>query len=483
MSDIDQLITALRGVVGDGHVWTDPERMAPHLHEDRGRWFGNSPAVVRPATTAEVAACVRLCAGAGVAMVPQGGNTGLVGGGSPEGGIVISMSRMNRIIDLDAMNATMTVEAGCTLAQIQQAAEAAGRLFPLSLASEGSCQIGGNLSTNAGGTAVLRYGTTRELVLGLEAVLPSGEVLNALSALRKDNTGYALKDLMIGAEGTLGIITAAVLKLHPMPATQATAMIACAGPAEALQIFDLLRARCSDTLTAFEYLERFGLQMVLDHLPGARDPLESVWPAYALIELSSPDPDADLQNRLEAALADAMEEGLVPDAVIAASKAQSAALWTLRESMSEMQKPAGASIKHDVAVPVSKVAQFILEGVVACKAYMPDVRPCPFGHFGDGNIHFNLTRPAAMSDAEFLSHYAAFNRIVHDLVASMGGSISAEHGIGLAKRDELPRYKDPVALALCRSIKAAIDPHNLMNPGKVLAPVPTPAPAPTEEPQ
>ena len=478
MSVLDALLADLRGVVGEGHVWTDAERMEPHLREDRGRWFGTSPAVVRPASTAEVAACVRLCAAAGVAMVPQGGNTGLVGGGTPEGGIVISLSRMNRIRALDAMNATMTAEAGCTLAQVQQAAEAAGRLFPLSLASEGSCQIGGNLSTNAGGTAVLRYGTTREMVLGLEAVLPSGEVLNALSALRKDNTGYALKDLLIGAEGTLGIITAAVLKLHPIPATQSTAMIACAGPEEALQIFDLLRARCSDTLTAFEYLERFGLQMVLDHLPGTRDPLESPWPAYALIELSSPAPDADLQHRLEAALADAMEEGLVADAVIATSKAQSAALWTLRESMSEMQKSAGASIKHDVAVPVSKVAQFILEGVAACKTHMPDVRPCPFGHFGDGNIHFNLTRPATMSDAEFLSHYAAFNRIVHDLVASMGGSISAEHGIGLAKRDELVRYKDPVALALCRSIKAAIDPQNLMNPGKILAP----APAQTKEP-
>lgn len=471
MSAPDTLIAALRGVVGEAHVWTDAERMAPHLREDRGRWFGTSPAVVRPANTAEVAACVRLCVQAGVSMVPQGGNTGLVGGGTPDGSIIISMGRMNQIRTLDPLNATMTVEAGCTLAQIQQAAEAAGRLFPLSLASEGSCQIGGNLSTNAGGTAVLRYGTTREMVLGLEAVLPSGEVLNALSALRKDNTGYALKDLLIGAEGTLGIITAAVLKLHPKPATRATAMVACNGAEDALQIFDLLRARCSDTLTAFEYLERFGLQMVLDHLPGARDPLENAWPAYALVELASPDPGAELSARLEAALAEAMEAGLVPDAVIAGSEAQRSALWTLRESMSEMQKHAGASIKHDVAVPVSKVADFIQQGVAACKAHMPDVRPCPFGHFGDGNIHFNLTRPAAMTDAEFLAHYAAFNRIVHDLVAAMGGSISAEHGIGLAKRDELPRYKDPVALALCRTLKTAIDPQNLMNPGKVLAPV------------
>lgn len=470
MIDHSGLLDALRGVVGEANVWTDAERMAPHLREDRGRWFGTSPAVVRPADAPEVAACVRLCVEAGVAMVPQGGNTGLVGGGTPDGAVIISTSRMNRIRDLDAMNATLTAEAGCTLAQIQQAADEAGRLFPLSLASEGSCQIGGNLATNAGGTAVLRYGTTRELVLGIEAVLPSGEVLNTLSALRKDNTGYALKDLLIGSEGTLGIITAAVLKLHPKPATHAIAMIACAGPAEALQIFDLLRARCSDTLIAFEYMERLCLQMVLDHLPGARDPLAQAWPAYALVELSSSDPGAGLDARLEAALADAMEAGLVEDAVLAASQAQGAALWTLRESMSEMQKHEGASIKHDVAVPVSKVARFIQEATQACLDHMPGLRPCPFGHFGDGNIHFNLTRPVEMSDANFLSHYGAFNRIVHDLVFAMGGSISAEHGIGLAKRDELPRYKDAVALAVCRTIKAALDPRDLMNPGKILTP-------------
>ena len=469
MSATEGLIAALRDVVGDAHVWTDPAQMDPMLREDRGRWFGHAPAVVRPGSTAEVAACVKLCADAGMPMVPQGGNTGLVGGGVPDGGIVISMGRMNRIRAVDPLNATLTVEAGVTLAAIQAAADEVGRLFPLSLASEGTCQIGGNLSTNAGGTAVLRYGNTRELVLGIEAVLPSGEVLNVLTGLRKDNTGYALKDLFIGAEGTLGIITAAVVKLFPKPLVRVTAMAGCAGPKEALAIFDLLRARCGDTLVAFEYLERFGVQMVVDHLPGARDPMAEPQPAYVLIELASPDAGADLIGRLEAGLGEAMEQGLVLDAVIGASEAQSTALWALRENMSEMQKHEGASIKHDVAVPVSSVADFILKGVEACRAYMPTVRACPFGHFGDGNIHFNLTRPADMSDADFLAHYGAFNAIVHDLVASMNGSISAEHGIGLAKRDELPRYKDPVALALCRTIKAAIDPLNLMNPGKVLA--------------
>ncbi|TRW96003.1 FAD-binding oxidoreductase [Paracoccus sp. M683] len=468
----DDLIQTLRAAVGDQHVWTDADQMAPFLHEDRGRWTGDAIAVIHPGSTAEVAACVTACARSGTPIFPQGGNTGLVGGGVPSGGVVLTTRRLNQILKVDPLNATITVQAGCTLAAVQQAADQAGRLFPLSLASEGSCQIGGNLSTNAGGTAVLRYGNTRELALGLEVVLPDGRVLNALSALRKDNTGYDLRDLFIGAEGTLGIITAAVLKLFPKPATRVTAFAACTGPEDALAIFDILRARAGDGLTAFEYLERFGVEMVLTHLPGARDPMDQPHPAYVLIELTSPDPQADLETRMESALAEAIEAGLVIDAVIGASEAQNAALWSLRESMSEMQKHYGASIKHDVAVPVARVAEFITEGVALCLQYMPTVRPCPFGHFGDGNIHFNLTRPEAMSDAEFLSHYGAFNRLVHDLVAEMGGSISAEHGIGLAKRDQLPRYKDPVAMALFRTIKQSLDPQNLMNPGKLLAPEP-----------
>ncbi|MDO5658629.1 MAG: FAD-binding oxidoreductase [Paracoccus sp. (in: a-proteobacteria)] len=466
MSDV---LDALRAAIGAANVLTAEADMAPYLREDRGRWRGRADAVLRPGSTAEVAELVRICAGAGVAMVPQGGNTGLVGGGMPDGGVVISMGRMNRIRELDALNATITVEAGATLLSVQEAAAGAGLLFPLSLASEGSCQIGGNLATNAGGTGVLRYGTTRDLTLGIEAVLPDGRVLDVLTGLRKDNTGYALADLMVGSEGTLGIITAATLRVYPAPASRATGFAACDGPEQALRLFELMRARCGDTLSAFEYLERFGVQIVLDHLAGARDPLRDPAPAYVLAELTSPEAQAALDDRLGEVLGDAIEAGIISDAVIGASGAQEAALWALRESMSEMQKHEGASIKHDVAVPVSRVAEFITEGKALCCDYMPGLRPCPFGHFGDGNIHFNLTRPQGMTDADFLAHYPQFNRIVHDLVARMGGSISAEHGIGVAKRDELPRYKDAVALDICRAIKAALDPKGLMNPGKVLA--------------
>ncbi|MDO5528943.1 MAG: FAD-binding oxidoreductase [Paracoccus sp. (in: a-proteobacteria)] len=459
-----------RAVIGAGHVLTAPDDLAPYLREDRGRWRGAAGAVLRPADTDEAARLVAICAAGRIPLVPQGGNTGLVGGGMAEGGVVISTGRMSRIRALDALNATITVEAGATLLSVQEAARGAGLLFPLSLASEGSCQIGGNLATNAGGTAVLRYGTMRDLTLGIEAVMPDGRVMDLLGGLRKDNTGYALRDLLIGSEGTLGLITAATLRLFPAPAQRATAFIAAPGPHEALALFDLMRNRCGESLSAFEYLERFGLQIVLDHLPGARDPLAEPSPSYVLAELTSPDPESDLSARFEAALAEAFERGLITDAAIGASEAQGAALWQLREAMSEMQKHVGASIKHDVAVPVSRVADFITEAVSACRAHMPGLRPCPFGHFGDGNIHFNLTRPEVMEDAEFLDHYPAFNRIVHDIVASMGGSISAEHGIGQAKRGELLRYKDPVALDLFRAVKAAIDPQGIMNPGKLIPP-------------
>ncbi|RRH78115.1 FAD-binding oxidoreductase [Falsigemmobacter faecalis] len=464
----DTFLNDLRAAIGSAHVITDPDRLIAATHESRGRWQGEAIALLRPGTTAEVAACVKLCAAHSVAITPQGGNTGLVGGGVPFGGVVLSLGRLNRIRAVDALNSTLTVEAGCTLAEVQTAAAEAGRLFPLSLASEGSCTIGGNLSTNAGGTAVLRYGNTRDLTLGIEAVLPDGRILNLLSALRKDNTGYALKDLLIGAEGTLGIITACVVKLFPAPLSRATAFAGLKTPEDALATFDILRRRAGEHLVAFEYLERFGIEIVTTHLPGARDPLETAHPAYALIELTSADGSAGLNARLEEALSEAMEAGLVEDAVIANSEGQRAALWSLRESMSEMQKYEGASIKHDIAVPVSRVAEFVTRGKALCEALLPGLRPCPFGHFGDGNLHFNLTRPRDMSDEEFLALYPQFNQAVHDLVAEMNGSISAEHGIGLAKREELPRYKDPVALALCTTLKRAIDPQNIMNPGKVL---------------
>jgi FAD/FMN-containing dehydrogenase len=352
---------------------------------------------------------------------------------------------------------------------VQDAADSAGYLFPLSLASEGSCRIGGNLATNAGGTAVLRYGNMRELTLGLEVVLADGRVWNGLKGLRKDNTGYDLKDLFIGSEGTLGVITAAVLKLFPKPQARVTAFIGCASAGAALKLFERLRAAAGDQLTAFEYMPPFGLDIVLKHSPGAVRPLAGSHGAYALIELSTPERDADLPGRLEAILGGAFEEGLVEDAAIGASEAQAAALWQLREQLSEVQRLEGGSIKHDVAVPVSRVAEFIDGATEACEAEMPGLRVCAFGHFGDGNIHFNLSQPVGMDKAAFLAHWERFNRIVHDIVHRMNGSISAEHGIGLIKRDELEFYKDAVALDLMRSVKRALDPHNILNPGKVIA--------------
>ncbi|MET4102561.1 FAD/FMN-containing dehydrogenase [Roseovarius sp. MBR-78] len=462
------LIGELVAVVGSDHVMTNPDDMAGRLKEDRGLFNGTAMAIVRPGSTAEVAACLRLCFAAGVAVVPQGGNTGLVGGGVPDGGVIVTTQRLNRIRAVDTTNATMTVEAGCILANIQAAADEVDALFPLSLASEGSCQIGGNLSTNAGGTAVLRYGNMRDLVLGLEVVLPDGRVLNDLGSLRKNNTGYDLRNLFIGAEGTLGIITAAVIKLFPKPTARATALVACDGPDAALALYARMRGSDADTLSTFEYIERLGLQMVVDHAPGCTDPMNEAHPAYCLIELTSGTAQAALDTRLQAALEAAFEAEEIADAVIGTSEAQKDALWALRENLSEAQKPEGASIKHDVSVPVSRVADFIQVAKAACVEHMPDLRPCPFGHFGDGNIHFNLSRPVDMADAVFLAEYATFNRIVHDIVHDMSGSISAEHGIGQVKRAELRRYKDPVALELMEQIKRTIDPAGLMNPGKVL---------------
>ncbi|SIS51705.1 FAD-binding oxidoreductase [Paracoccus saliphilus] len=464
----DEFYQALEAAVGAAHVVVDPKAMEPRLIEDRGLYRGSALALVRPGTTEEVAKVVRVCRAAAVPIVPQGGNTGLVGGGVPQDAVVLVTDRLNRIRAVDPLNSTMTVEAGCILSNIQQAANDIDRLFPLSLASEGSCQIGGNLSTNAGGTAVLRYGNMRELVLGLEVVLPDGEILNDLNGLRKNNTGYDLRNLFIGAEGTLGIITAAVLKLYSKPVLRATALVACEGPQAALALYDRLRSRNADSLSTFEYIERIALQMVLDHTPGCADPMAQEHPAYVLVELTSSDPEADLDTRLEAALAAAFEVEEILDAVIGASESQRDALWALRENLSEAQKFAGASIKHDVAVPVSRVAEFLMTASSACRAHVPAVRICPFGHFGDGNIHFNLSRPLDMSDADFLEEYPAFNRIVHDIVAELGGSISAEHGIGLVKRQELRRYKDPVALRVMEQIKTVLDPEGLMNPGKVL---------------
>ncbi|MCP1199561.1 FAD-binding oxidoreductase [Notoacmeibacter sp. MSK16QG-6] len=461
------LLDRLRKAVGSKHVLTEGTALAGALSEERGLYKGNALALVRPANVEQVSEVVRLCYETGVSIVPQGGNTGLVGGGVPNGGIVLSTGRLNKIFDIDRVNATITAGSGCILAEIQQAADDAGALFPLSLASEGSCQIGGNLATNAGGTAVLRYGNTRDLVLGIEAVLPDGRILSDLNGLRKNNMGYDLKNLLIGSEGTLGVITAVVLKLFPKPVQRMTALAACTDSQAALDFYGMMRTKNADILSAFEFINRFALQTVLDH-GGGSDPFGDIHPCYCLIELSSINPDDELRSRLEATLTEAFETGAVLDAVIGASETQNEALWQLRERIAESQKFEGASIKHDVSLPVSKLAEFIEEAVAACLDHVPNVRPCYFGHFGDGNLHFNFTRPKDMSDADFLAEYASVNRIVHDIVNRMSGSISAEHGIGRTKREDLHRYKDPVAIEVMRQIKSALDPKGLMNPGKVL---------------
>jgi len=461
-------LDALRARLGPERVMTAEADIASRLVEARGLYQGSAAAVVYPADTEEVAFTVASCAKAGVPVVAQGGNTGLVGGGVPHGGIVLSLTRLDRIREIDRLNATITVEAGCILQKVQEAAAEAGFLYPLSLASEGTCRIGGNLATNAGGTAVLRYGNMRELTLGLEVVLADGRIWNGLTALRKANTGFDLRDLFIGSEGTLGIITAAVLKLYPKPVSRVTAFVGCDGPRPALALFDRFRASAGDSLTAFEYIPRFGLDIVLKHAAGAIRPLAGDHAAYALVELSSAQTSADLQGRMEEVLGQGIEDGIVADATIGASEAQNRALWNLRERLSDVQGLEGGSIKHDVAVPVSGVAAFIEAATAACEAELPGLRVCAFGHFGDGNIHFNLSQPVGMDKAAFLALWEPFNRIVHDIVHAMKGSIAAEHGIGLIKRAELARYKDPVALDLMRTLKAALDPRDILNPGKVL---------------
>ncbi len=404
-------------------------------------------------------------------MVPQGGNTGLCGGATPladGAAVVISLARMNRVRALDPDNDTLTVEAGCTLAAVQEAAQAAGRLFPLSLASEGSCRIGGNLSTNAGGVQVLRYGNTRDLVLGLEVVLPDGRVWDGLRGLRKDNTGYDLKQLFIGAEGTLGIVTAAVLKLFPAIRSRATAWVAVPDPRAAVRLLGMLRAACGDRVSAFEIVGRTALGLVLRHIPGARDPLAGAPAWTVLVELSDPAVDAPLDDQLQAVLGEAFAQGLAGDVAVAASGAQAQALWALREDISEAQRIEGVSIKHDVSVPVSRIPEFLERAGAALAARWPDVRVVAFGHIGDGNLHYNLSKSAADDNAAFIARTAEVNRIVHDLVCELGGSISAEHGLGQLKREEVLRYKPALEMELMRRVKQAFDPAGLMNPGKVL---------------
>nr|WP_207620257.1 FAD-binding oxidoreductase [Oharaeibacter diazotrophicus] len=450
---------------------TAADDVAPYLVEWRGLYRGAARAVVRPGSTAEVAAVVALAREAGVALVPQGGNTGLVGGQIPfEHGreIVLSLKRLDRIREVDPASDLIVAEAGVTLAAVQAAAEAADRLFPLSLAAEGSATIGGNLASNAGGTAVLAYGNARDLCLGLEVVLADGRVWNGLGRLRKDNTGFDLKNLFVGSEGTLGVITAAVLKLFPRPRSRETAFVAVPSPAAALELLALARAHAGGAVTTVELMARTALDFVLRHAPGARDPLAEPSPWYVLLELSSP-LDGQLAATMEGLLGAAFEAGVVTDGAIAATGAQRADFWRLREAMSEVQGHEGGSIKHDVAVPLKALPAFVEEATAAVLALVPGCRPAVFGHVGDGNLHFNVSQPVGADKAAYLAGWEAMNAAVHAIVAAHGGSISAEHGIGRLKRDLLPAVKDPVAMALMADLKTLLDPTGILNPGKVLA--------------
>jgi FAD/FMN-containing dehydrogenase len=456
------MIEMLRDIVGAANVLTAPQDTRPYFTDWRRQYTGSAECVVRPASTAEVARVVELCAAQGVAIVPQGGNTGLSGGSVPTGQgreIVLALGRMNRIRELDRLNDTITVEAGCVLANVQRAADEAGRLFPLSLAAEGSCQIGGNLSTNAGGVNVLRYGTAREQVLGLEVVLPDARIWNGLRGLRKDNTGYDLKQLFLGAEGTLGIITAAVLRLHPKPSASATAWIALETAAAAMELLAFLHERLGERLSAFELLARNCVEAVLAFAPGTQDPLAQPHPWYVLVEIADSGEEQPLRERVEKALVEAAERGALADAALAQSGEQARALWRIRESVPEAQF---TNVKHDVSVPISKTAEFIERAAARLVARYPDVRIYAFGHVGDGNIHYNV------GPERLVAERAAVNRIVYDTVAELGGSISAEHGLGQLKRDEIRAHKSPLELELMRRLKETLDPKGVMNPGKVL---------------
>jgi len=461
------LINSLADIVGIENVLTG-EAAASHCNDKRGRYSGKALAVVLPADTQQVSAVVALCAAQHIAIVPQGGNTSLCGASVPltEGEqIVLNLSRMNRIRDLDATNYTITVEAGCILANVRKAAEQSNRLFPLVLPSVQKCEIGGNLSTNAGGINVLRYGTTRELVLGLEVVLPDGRIWNGLRALRKDNSGYDLKHLFIGAEGTLGIITAAVLKLFPRPQVTAVACVGLRDPAAAVELFAHLRATCGDRINAFEIIGRSCLDLVFRHIPDTHEPFAKQHEWIAVIELSDV-----LDIPLEESLREALEKfsGGIEVFVVTAEKTLAEKWWQLRNNISDAQKIDGISIKHDISVPVSRMAEFITQADAALHGAYPGVRIVTFGHIGDGNVHYNASMPDPAQNPEFIGQSERVNRIVYDIVHGLGGSISAEHGLGQLKREEIRRYKSALELEMMHGIKQMIDPYKLMNPGKVL---------------
>ncbi|HEY1614513.1 MAG TPA: FAD-binding oxidoreductase [Rhizomicrobium sp.] len=469
MSASPETIARLKSAAGAGGFTEDAAAIAPHLVEWRGKYRGHSLLLLQPKAVAEVSALLSICNETRTPIVPQGGNTGLVGGQIPlNGEILLSLHRMARIRDIDTDGMSAIAEAGVVLADMQRAADEAGAYFPLSLASEGSATLGGNLSTNAGGVNVLRYGSARQLALGIEVVLADGRVLDLLRRLPKDNTGYDLKQLFIGAEGTLGIVTAAVWKLFAPPRTCETAFVAVPDPAGAITLLRRLEEASGGFLSAFELICRTGLDLVLAHIPRTSDPLAKSSPWYVLVEATSSAP-MPLREMLESALQRAMDGGIATDAVLASNQAQRDALWRLRESLSEAQKIEGASIKHDVSVPLRAIPELIARGIEAVTTLVPGVRPVPFGHVGDGNIHFNFSAPKGADGTAFLARWEDVARVVHDLVHELGGSISAEHGLGVMKRDEILRYKSETEMDVMRSLKRLLDPNNILNPGKLVS--------------
>ena len=464
-------LRAFIDIVGEANALTSADEIKPYLTENRGLYHGASPLVLKPGSTQEVSGILKLASETGTSIVPVSGRTGLVGGQVPrEDGhdVLLSLERMNRIREVDPVADVIVADGGAILADVQKAAEAHDRLFPLSLGSEGSCRIGGNLATNAGGTAVLAYGNMRQLCLGLEVVLPTGEIWDGLRRLKKDNSGYDLRDLFIGAEGTLGVITGAVLKMVPRPRGRQVAYVGLASPEAALALFEKASQRCGTALTGFELMPRIGIEFTTKHIPGVRDPLASIHPWYALVDISTSDSAETAEAMMQELLAEAFETGLVSDAAIASSLAQQDAFWHLRESMSEAQRPEGGSIKHDVSVPISRIPAFLAEADAAVHALMPDARICAFGHLGDGNIHYNISQPVGADKAAFIARWREVNAVVHAVVHKHTGSISAEHGVGQLKRDELAASRPAIETELMRRIKHAFDPAGIMNPGKVI---------------
>jgi FAD/FMN-containing dehydrogenase len=464
----DDLIAKFTDIVGANYATSDQSVIAPHLVELRGLYQGASPLLLKPNSTEQVSHILKLANDNTLTVVPQGGNTGLVGGQVPNGDIIISLSRMNKIREVDVLGSVMVLDAGVILANAQKAAEEHNLLFPLSLGSEGTCQIGGNLSSNAGGTAVVAYGNTRELCMGLEVVLPTGEIWHGLRRLKKDNTGYDLRDLFIGAEGTLGIVTGAVLKLFPQPIGREVMYVGLDSPDAALELFNIARNMCGPSLTGFELMPRFGVEITIKNIDGCRDPLDTPHNWYALIEISSGQSEEAARQMIEGLFEKAFDTGIANDAVLAESESQRKAFWHMRESMSEAQRPEGGSIKHDISVPIAKVPEFLRQASIAVNEYMPNVRICAFGHLGDGNIHYNISQPVDADKQEFLSHWHSLNTVVHAIVLEMNGSISAEHGIGQLKRDELASIREPIEIELMQRIKRSFDPQGIMNPNKLL---------------